>query len=148
MKSFRCMDPDDGTSVKEKTDMRNCEERAKARYIQVDRAARLDKKAVDTTIPYYDEKKNLWCLGEGADKREDAYLDRLIQEFAGYKMKFRYTWNGETVTRRVFAEVLEDMITRYESLSIEGFEEDYNKQQIEWLGIIKEKLMKLKGKKG
>ena len=45
--------------------MRDCEERAKARWIQVDRAARLVKKAVDTTIPYYDEKRNIWCLRRG-----------------------------------------------------------------------------------
>ena len=148
MKWFRCMDPDDCTSVKEKTDMRNCEKIIKARYIQMDRAGRLDKKALDTTIPYYDEKKNVWCLGEGENKQEDAYLDRLLQDFAGYEMKFRYTWNGETVTRRVFAEVLEDMVTRYEDISIAGFEEDYNGQQIEWLGIIRKKLMELKGHKG
>ena len=127
--------------------MRDCEESYKARYIQVDRALKLDKKAVDTTIPYYDEKNNVWCLGEGADKREEVYLDRLIQKFAGYEMRFRYTWNGDTVTRRVFAEVLEDIISRYDGLSIEGFEEDYNKQQIEWLGIIRKKLMELKRKK-
>ena len=63
-------------------------------------------------------------------------------------MRFRYSWNGDTVTRRVFAEILEDMVTRYEGLSIEGFEEDYNGQQIEWLKVIRQKMVELKGHKG
>ncbi len=124
------------------------EEGSKARYKQIDRALKLDRKPVDVTIPYYDSKKKVWCLGAGEDRREDVYLDRLLQHFAGYEMKFCYTWNGETVTRRVFAEVLEDMVTRYEGLSIKGFDEDYNGQQIEWLGIIRKKMMELKGHKG
>ena len=56
-------------------------------------------------------------------------------------MQYRYTWLGKTVTRKVFAEVLEDMITRYENLNIEGFEVDYNNQQLEWLIVIKNKLI-------
>jgi len=43
--------------------------------------------------------------------------------------------------------VLEDMVTRYKGLSIEGFEDDYNSQQRKWLGLIREKLVELKSKR-
>lgn len=128
--------------------MINYERGRKARYRQIDKAWKLERQPVDVTIPYYDKKKEVWCLGAGEDRREDVYLDRLVQDFAGYEMKFRYTWNGDTVTRRIFAEVLEDMVTRYEDLSITGFEEDYNNQQIEWMRLIRNKMMELKGQKG
>ena len=114
--------------------------KSKVRYEQLDRAMKLNKE-VDKTIPFYDGKNNTWCLVDGTDKYSDMYLDRLIQKFAGYKMQYRYTWLGETVTRKVFAEVLEDMITRYEDLNIDGFEVDYNRQQLEWLTVIKNKLI-------
>ena len=80
---------------------------SKVRYEQLDRAMKLNK-VVDKTIPFYDSKNNTWCLVDGAYKYNDMYLDRLIQKFAGYKMQYRYTWLGKTVTRKVFAEVLED----------------------------------------
>ena len=114
--------------------------KSKVRYEQLDRAMKLNK-VVDKTIPFYDGKNNTWCLVDGTDKYSDMYLDRLIQKFAGYKMQYRYTWLGETVTRKVFAEVLEDVITRYEDLNIDGFEVDYNRQQLEWLTVIKNKLI-------
>ena len=125
--------------------MCDCNDRFKARYVQIDRATKLCRKVIDTTVPWYDGKRQVWCLGEGSGRREDVYLDRLVQEFAGVEMRYRYSWKGETVTRQVFAEVLEDMVSRYESMSIVGFEEDYNGQQIDWLGIIRKKLMELKG---
>ena len=58
---------------------------SKVRYKQLDKALKLDRKPVDVTIPYYDSKKEVWCLGAGEDRREDVYLDRLLQDFAGYK---------------------------------------------------------------
>ena len=119
----------------------------KARYKQMDKAAKLGNAALDTAVPHYDCKKNVWCLGEGADRREEVYLDRLIQKFAGYEMRFRYTWNGDTVTRRVFAEVLEDIISRYDGLSIVGFEEYYNGQQRKWLELIRDRMRLLKNMK-
>ena len=118
----------------------------KARYKQMDKAAKLGNAALDTAVPHYDCKKNVWCLGEGADRREDVYLDRIIQELAGFTMKFRYTYNGQIVTRRVFAEILEDMVTRYD-LSIDGFEDDYNVQQRKWLKLIRDRMRLLKNMK-
>lgn len=122
----------------------------KSRSRQIDRAEKLVKQCEGNRFPRYDAKKNVWHYGRGKDRREDVYLDSLLQDFACFEMRFRYTWNRETVTRRVFAEVLEDMIARYETLSIEGFEEDYNKQQIEWLGIIRKQLKRCyqKGQSG
>ena len=118
----------------------------KARYKQMDKAAKLGNAALDTAVPHYDCKKKVWCLGEGADRREDVYLDRIIQELAGFTMKFRYTYNGQIVTRRVFAEILEDMVTRYD-LSIDGFEDDYNVQQRKWLKLIRDRMRLLKNMK-
>ena len=65
-------------------DMRIYKYGSKTRYKQMDMASKLDKSAKDTAVPYYDGKKNVWCLGEGADRREDVYLDRIIQELAGF----------------------------------------------------------------
>ncbi len=118
----------------------------KARYKQMDKAAKLGKAALDTAVPHYNCKKNVWCLGEGEDRREEVYLDRIVQEFTGFTMKFRYTWNGQIVTRRVFAEILEDMVTRYD-LSIDGFEDDYNVQQRKWLKLIRDRMRLLKNMK-
>ena len=127
--------------------MCDCNDRAKARYVQIDRATKLCRKVIDTTVPWYDGKRQVWCLGEGSGRREDVYLDRLGQKFAGVEMRYRYSWKGETVTRQVFAEVLEDMVSRYESMSIVGFEEDYNGQQRKWLEQIRDKMKLVKSRK-
>ena len=127
------------------------EESRNERYRQIDKACtwmeRWEEKNRDHRFPNYDAKKNVWYYGEGAGRQEDVYLDRLLQKFAGYEMRFRYNWQGEIVTRKMFAEVLEDMVTRYKGLSIEGFEDDYNSQQRKWLGLIREKLVELKSKR-
>ncbi len=106
---------------------------AHTRYIQIDNAHRLRKRR---DIPYFSKKKGAWCY---ADKT-DTSLERLVQVFAEYELKFRYRYDGEIITRRSFFEVLIDMVDRYDDLDINGFEEDYNHQQIEWLSILKEKL--------
>ena len=113
----------------------------KVRYVQLDREMKLNPKVMNKNIPYYDVKNDNWYFVNGADKQNDVYLDRLIQEFTGYKMHFRYKWLGETFTRNVFAEVLEDIIIRYKDLNINGFEGDYNSQQILWLTAIKNNLI-------
>ncbi len=119
----------------------------KKRYMQAWKAERMARKHKDTSIPYFDSKKKLWCFGEGEDKAEDIHLERLIQKFAGMDMNFRYRWNGETVTRRTFTEVLEDTLARYETMSTEGFEGDYNTQQRKWMELIRGKLMEVKNSK-
>jgi len=119
----------------------------KCRWKQLDTAEKWLRECRNTAFPDYDRKKKLWFIGKGTERIEDTNLDRLLQEFSGVRLQYRYKWNGETVTRSIFAEVLEDMLTRYETLSIAGFEEDYNHWQITWLEKAGERLLELKGKK-
>lgn len=125
----------------------NYPEKPKTRYLQMDRALKLNRETLNTNVPYYNSKTEMWSLGDGAEKQEDVYLDRLLQDYSGVKLQYRYKCNGETFTRRIFAEVLEDMLTRFEMLSIDGFEEDYSSQQIEWLAKVRQRLIDIKGNK-
>ena len=118
------------------------------RSIQWKKACGLVNDDENPAIPHYDFKKFVWIMGEGEHRQEDIYLDRIIQDFVGVEMQFRYHWNGTVVTRQIFAEILEDMLTRYEELCIEGFEVVYSPQQRKWLGIIRDKLRETKGRKG
>ena len=103
------------------------------RYIQQDRAWRLRRRK---DIPYYSVKQGGWCY----DDEVDVSLERLIQKFVNYQLKFRYRHNAETVTRHAFFEVLIDMTTLYNDLDIDGFEQDYNPLQQEWLLTLQKKL--------
>jgi len=103
----------------------------KERYKQMQKA---DKWYKDKTIPYM--KNNIWILGN----LKNSNLEKLLQEYTGVTLQFRYKLNNKIITRNTFNEILEDMLTHYKSIDISGFETDYNKQQIEWLQRIKERL--------
>ena len=103
------------------------------RYIQQDRAWRLRRRR---DIPYYSAKKNAWCFNDEID----VSLERLVQKFVNYQLKFRYRHNDEIITRSTFTEVLKDMTTRYNNLDIASFEDDYNTLQREWLLTLQKKL--------
>ncbi len=103
----------------------------KERYKQMQKA---DKWYKDKTIPYM--KNNIWIL----DDLQNPNLEKLLQEYTGVFLQFRYKLNNEIIIRNTFDEVLEDMLTHYKFIDISGFENDYNKQQIEWLQKIKERL--------
>lgn len=107
------------------------------RYIQLYRARKLKRRKTD---PFYNARCSAWCYADDEYIHYDQYLDRLLQKFTNYEMKFHYRYNDKVVTHNTFTQVLEDMTTRYKKLSIVDFEKDYNQQQIEWLSIIKEKL--------
>lgn len=117
------------------------------RFGQYDKARHLQRNCIDASIPQYDDKKHLWYLGAGPNRIEADYLDEIVQDFVGMKMKFRYHWNGKKISRRVFDQVLEDIVYRYESFSIEGFEEDYTEAQQVWLEAIRHRILELKGKR-
>ena len=103
----------------------------KERYKQMQKA---DKWYKDKTIPYY--KDNKWILND----LSDTNLEKLIQDYVGMNLQYHYKLNNEIIIRNTFDEVLEDMLTHYKFIDISGFENDYNKQQIEWLQKIKERL--------
>jgi len=117
------------------------------RYKQYRKARHIQRDCIDTSIPQYDERKNIWYIGSGPDRVEADYLDEIVQDFVGMQMKFRYHWDGKKITRRVFDKVLEDIVNRYESFSIEGFEEDYTEAQQVWLEKIRQRLLELKGRR-
>ena len=103
------------------------------RYIQIDRAWRLRRRR---DIPYYSAKKDAWCFNDEID----ISLERLIQKFVNYQLKFRYRYNDEITTRSTFTEVLKDMTVHYNDLDIADFEDDYNPLQREWLLTLQKKL--------
>lgn len=103
------------------------------RYIQQDRAWRLRRRR---DIPYYSVKQGAWCY----DDEVDVSLERLVQKFVNYQLKFRYHHNNEITTRSTFTEVLKDMTVHYDDLDIADFEDDYNMLQREWLLTLQGKL--------
>ena len=104
------------------------------RYIQIDRAWRLRRRR---DIPYYSARKGgAWCFNDEVD----VSLERLVQKFVNYHLKFRYRHNNEIITRSTFTEVLKDMTVHYDDLDIADFEDDYNTLQREWLLTLQKKL--------
>ena len=110
----------------------------KERYKQMQKA---DKWYKDKTIPYY--KDNKWILNNLANTN----LEKLIQDYVEINLQYHYKYNDKIVIRHTFEEILKDMLTRYKDLDISGFENDYNKQQIEWLQRIKKRLEEYYAKK-
>ena len=117
------------------------------RSIQIRRAMSWLHQCNGAAIPQLNMKTGLWSWGKGINRTESYYLEKIMQDFVGMKLKFRYHWHGEIITRHIFAEVLEDIIYRYDDFNIAGFEEDYNIQQRKWLMLIQDKIKLLKSGK-
>jgi hypothetical protein len=117
------------------------------RSIQIRKAMTWLRQCDDAASPHFNIKTGRWSLGKGKKQTESYYLEKIIQDYIGMKLKFRYHWHGEIITRYIFAEVLEDIIYRYDDFNIDGFEEDYNMQQRKCLMLIQNKIKLLKSGK-
>lgn len=120
----------------------------KERYIQTRKAMSCLHQFNDETIPHFNVKTGIWSWGKGIDRTDSYNLEKIMQDFSGMKLNFHYQWHGEIIIRHVFADVLEDMVYRYDDFNIVGFEEDYNMQQRKWLMLIQDKIKLLKSRKG
>jgi len=108
-------------------------------------------------VPHYCKKANEWrCMVSypwgGRNYEERGDIEYVMGEFARYGET--YDFNYEEITRKddwqdhahSFVGVLCTLIRWPEHFSVEGFEEQYSKQQIELIKAVREKLLVM-GKK-
>ena len=92
-------------------------------------------------IPYYDKEEDTWKC-EFPDRElveERGCLEYVISEFIWDGLNYHYYINGNLDHEHTFREVLIHVLSDYETFSINGYEEEYSKQEIRIIkrGIIR-----------
>ena len=103
-------------------------------------------------VPHYCKKANEWRCMVSYPWAERAYEERgdieyVMGEFAGYNETYDYNWREEAREDRWqdhahdFAGVLLSILRTPEHFSVEGFEEQYSKQQMKLMEAVRDKVL-------
>ena len=95
-------------------------------------------------IPYYDKEEDTWKC-EFPDRElveESGCLEYVISEFIWDGLNYHYYINGNLDHEHTFREVLIHVLSDYETFSINGYEEDYSKQEIRIIKKLIDELRK------
>lgn len=100
---------------------------------------------ISDSNPFYDWPKHCWavyCKGN----REEGDILYTVSEYLRDGLIYRYFWENQPKDRRFshshgFEGVLVALTDSPEGFSVEGFEEDYSKQELALLERLKEKLL-------
>ena len=100
-----------------------------------------DKKHPDI---FYDEKDYLWkgIIPSG----EQIYGDirSIAWHFVGKDIKYRYMVDGQVKKARMFEKVVQEAVEIPESFTLDGYEDDYSKQELEYVQTLCRTLLKLR----
>lgn len=95
-----------------------------------------------THMPFYDRSKGVYRIFFNDGYDEEGDIDYIVSEYIGDCRIYHFTINGNRDHEHDFAGVLADIAyCKGKGFSIEGFEEEYSKQEIR---IIEKYLNKLK----
>ena len=108
-------------------------------------------------VPHYCKKANEWrCMVSNPwaerEYEEQGNIEYVMGEFTGYNETYDYNWKEEVREdgwqdhEHEFAGVLMTLLRVPEHFSVEGFEEQYSKQQLGMIRAVRKKLLAM-GKK-
>ena len=103
-----------------------------------------DKKHPDI---FYDERDYLWKGIIPSGELIYGDIRSIAWHFVGKDIKYRYMMDGQLKKARMFEKVVQEVVEIPESFSLDGFEGDYSKQELEYIQTLCETLLKLRKEK-
>ena len=103
----------------------------------------------DTKHPdiFYDERDFLWKGIIPSGELVYGDIRSIAWHFVGKDIKYRYTVDGQTKKTRMFEKIIQEAVETPECFSIDGFEDDYSKQELDYVKKLCETLLKLRKQK-
>ena len=89
---------------------------------------------------YYDELDFMWKGVLPSGERMQGDLRSIAWHFVGKDIRYRYSLDGQEKKARMFEKVVRDAVETPECFSVEGFADDYSKQEYEYLQRLTEAL--------
>lgn len=80
----------------------------------------------------------------GLDNREIGGIIYVAGEFAHTGLYFEFSVNGEEWHEHDFGDVIKCLLEYPEAFSIEGYEDDYSRQEIEMLAAVRKRALEVK----
>ena len=102
-----------------------------------------DKKHPDI---FYDERDYLWKGIIPSGELIYGDIRSIAWHFVGKDIKYRYVVNGQTKKARMFEKIVQEAVETPECFSLDGFEDDYSRQELEYIQVLCETLLKLRKK--